>query len=115
MTRRDVLKTSTGIVGAAFVDAPPRREAPQVGRAEASRRGPFVETRDGQQLFVKDWGAGPPVVFLAAWALPSDMWDYQMVPLSEQGLRCMLDRYSNCLMGNAASGRMVAALVDPSL
>jgi non-heme chloroperoxidase len=29
------------------------------------------------------------VVFLAAWALPSDMWDYQMVPLSEQGLRCI--------------------------
>jgi MmyB-like transcription regulator ligand binding domain len=27
----------------------------------------------------------------------------------------VLDRYSNCLMGNRASGRMVAALVDPSL
>jgi alpha-beta hydrolase superfamily lysophospholipase len=56
---------------------------------EPQRRGPYVDTRDGQQLFYKDWGTGAPVVFLAAWALPSDMWDYQMVPLSEQGLRCI--------------------------
>jgi pimeloyl-ACP methyl ester carboxylesterase len=29
------------------------------------------------------------VVFLHAWALPSQMWDYQLAPLCEQGLRCI--------------------------
>jgi pimeloyl-ACP methyl ester carboxylesterase len=41
------------------------------------------------KLFYRDWGTGKPVVFLAGWALPSDMWSYQMVPLSQQGLRCI--------------------------
>src|SRR5262245_16512723 len=51
--------------------------------------GPHVRTRDGQSLFYKDWGTGRPVVFLAAWALPSDVWDSQMMALAEHGLRCV--------------------------
>src|SRR5262245_40443217 len=92
MERRNVLKSAVGIAGAALVAGTSRSEASQMRSSPAlaqQRRGPFVETRDGHQLFYKDWGMGAPVVFLAAWALPSDMWDYQMVPLSEQGLRCI--------------------------
>ncbi|QRK08845.1 alpha/beta hydrolase [Archangium violaceum] len=48
-----------------------------------------ILTRDGVDLFYRDWGTGRPVVFLSGWALCSDMWNYQMVPLSEQGLRCV--------------------------
>ena len=51
--------------------------------------GPFVVTRDGQHLFHRDWGRGRPIVFLAAWALPSAMWDYQMTALVEDGFRCI--------------------------
>jgi len=51
--------------------------------------GPFVVTRDGQHLFHRDWGRGRPIVFLAAWALPSAMWDYQMTALVEDGFRCV--------------------------
>jgi pimeloyl-ACP methyl ester carboxylesterase len=51
--------------------------------------GDFIETTDGVRLAYTDWGAGKPVVFVHAWALPSPMWDYQVGALSEQGLRCI--------------------------
>jgi non-heme chloroperoxidase len=50
---------------------------------------PFIETADGVQLFHRDWGAGKPVVFCHPWALNADIWEYQMIGLSEQGLRCI--------------------------
>ncbi|HEY4387235.1 MAG TPA: alpha/beta hydrolase [Ktedonobacteraceae bacterium] len=49
----------------------------------------YFETRDGTRLFYRDWGTGMPVVFVSAWAFSGAMWEYQMVPLSEQGLRCI--------------------------
>src|SRR5262245_46527441 len=86
MDRRDMLKSAVGLASSAMIE--PR--IPQ-SRVSPGRRGraPYIETRDGQQLFYKDWGTGDPMVFLAGWALPSDMWDYQMAPLSGQGLRCV--------------------------
>jgi non-heme chloroperoxidase len=48
-----------------------------------------IRTADGAELFYRDWGTGAPVLFLAGWALPSDFWSYQMVPLSEAGFRCV--------------------------
>src|SRR5690349_1442790 len=50
---------------------------------------PFIQTRDHTNLFYKDWGTGKPVIFVSSWALSSAMWEYQMLPLSEQGLRCI--------------------------
>jgi non-heme chloroperoxidase len=50
---------------------------------------PFFETRDHATLFCKDWGTGKPVVFVHSWSLNSDMWQYQMIHLSGQGLRCI--------------------------
>ncbi len=47
----------------------------------------FFEASDGTKLFYKDWGSGTPVVFVHGWPLNADMWDYQMVPLSRQGIR----------------------------
>jgi len=48
-----------------------------------------IRTRDGVALFHRDWGAGPPVVFVASWSLPSDSWAYQMLALAEAGFRCI--------------------------
>jgi len=48
---------------------------------------PFVETRDGTNLFYKDWGSGPPLVFIHGWPVNADMWEYQMPYLASQGLR----------------------------
>ncbi len=70
------LATVTG--GAA---AAPARQAP--------RRSTVIRTDDGVQLFHCDWGDGRPVLFVHSWALSSSMWDYQISPLSDQGLRCI--------------------------
>jgi len=48
-----------------------------------------IRTSDGVRLFHRDWGDGPPVVFVASWSLPSDSWAYQMLSLSEARLRCV--------------------------
>jgi len=54
----------------------------------AAAPGP-IRTPDGVGLFHRDWGDGPPVVFVASWSLPSDSWAYQMLALSEAGFRCI--------------------------
>lgn len=47
----------------------------------------MITTKDGTQIFYKDWGAGQPVVFSHGWPLNSDAWDGQMVFLGERGYR----------------------------
>ena len=49
----------------------------------------YVEARDGTKLFCRSWGEGRPVLFAAAWMLNSQAWQYQMLPLSEAGFRCI--------------------------
>lgn len=58
-----------------------------VKAAATSRRGGPVITNDGARLFVRDWGDGAPVLFLAGWTLTSDMWAYQAAQLNDTGLR----------------------------
>lgn len=48
-----------------------------------------VRTADHTRLFYRDWGHGTPLVFLSGWTLNSDMWAYQMEPLSRLGCRCI--------------------------
>jgi non-heme chloroperoxidase len=48
---------------------------------------PYVKTRDGADLYVKDWGSGRPVVLIHGWPLSSDSWDPQMMALAEAGYR----------------------------
>ncbi|KOT78249.1 arylesterase [Streptomyces rimosus subsp. pseudoverticillatus] len=50
---------------------------------------PYVEGSGGTSLFYTDWGQGKPVVFVARAWLSSSSWEFQMLPLSEQGLRCI--------------------------
>jgi non-heme chloroperoxidase len=46
-----------------------------------------ITTRDGTEIFYKDWGAGQPVVFSHGWPLTADAWDAQMMFLGERGCR----------------------------
>ncbi len=50
---------------------------------------PTTKTKDGTELYYKDWGTGRPVVFIHGWPLQSDMWEYQMNYLASRGLRCI--------------------------
>src|SRR5689334_22605450 len=44
-------------------------------------------TRDGTQIFFKDWGSGQPIVFSHGWPLSSDDWDAQMLFFLHHGYR----------------------------
>src|ERR1700676_1227328 len=56
------------------------------GRA---RVGGFIESVDGANLFLRDWGTGRALVFLAPWTMNSAWWEYQIADLSARGLRCV--------------------------
>ena len=46
-------------------------------------------TKDGTEIYYKDWGAGLPIVFSHGWPLSSDAWENQMVFLASNGFRCI--------------------------
>ena len=48
-----------------------------------------MTTKDGTQIYYKDWGSGQPVVFSHGWPLSADAWDDQMVFLGAHGYRCI--------------------------
>ena len=48
-----------------------------------------ITTKDGTQIYYKDWGAGQPVVFSHGWPLNSDSWKAQMLFLASNGYRCI--------------------------
>ncbi|MEW2356904.1 alpha/beta hydrolase [Spirillospora sp. NPDC029432] len=47
----------------------------------------IVRTRDGEEIFYKDWGSGRPVVFIHGWPLNADAWEDQMKLVAENGFR----------------------------
>ncbi|AZO51368.1 MAG: alpha/beta fold hydrolase [Mesorhizobium sp.] len=46
-----------------------------------------IATKDGTEIFYKDWGAGQPIVFHHGWPLSSDDWDAQMLFFLSKGYR----------------------------
>jgi non-heme chloroperoxidase len=48
---------------------------------------PIVTTKDGIEIFYKDWGSGKPIVFSHGWPLSSDDWDAQMMFFLHKGYR----------------------------
>jgi non-heme chloroperoxidase len=48
-----------------------------------------IATKDGTQIYYKDWGTGRPVVFSHGWPLTADAWESQMVFLASRGYRCI--------------------------
>jgi non-heme chloroperoxidase len=48
-----------------------------------------ITTKDGTQIYFKDWGKGQPVVFSHGWPLSADAWDSQMFHLAANGFRCI--------------------------
>jgi non-heme chloroperoxidase len=55
----------------------------------AERAGARITTRDGTEIFYKDWGSGQPVVFSHGWPLNADAWDDQSVLVASNGFRAI--------------------------
>ena len=48
---------------------------------------PTITTKDGVEIFYKDWGSGQPIVFSHGWPLSADDWDAQMLFFLKHGYR----------------------------
>jgi len=69
----------------------PCRPVPGENYSNKSREGTeimsTIKTKDGTEIFYKDWGHGQPLVFHHGWPLSADDWDAQMMFFLEKGYR----------------------------
>src|SRR5947199_5460889 len=92
INRRSASASLAAAAATALLAAGSRRAHAKTGEATTMNSGSrpsFVETQDGASLFYLDWGTGNPVLFTHPWALNADIWEYQLVELADQGLRCV--------------------------
>jgi len=91
VSRRSALLGSAGLAATVAAFALPL--AGEAGAASAAKTGPLrktastITTRDGVELYYKDWGKGQPIVFSHGWPLNSDSWESQMLHLANNGFR----------------------------
>ena len=68
---------------------------------------PFITTRDGTEIFYKDWGPknAQPIVFHHGWPLSADDWDNQLIFFLNEGFRVIAhDRRGHGRSTQTASG-----------
>ena len=70
-----------------------------------TKHGSYITTKDGTEIYYKDWGDGPAVTFSHGWPLNSDAWDGQMMFLVQHGFRTIAhDRRGHGRSSQASTG-----------
>src|SRR6202451_512124 len=90
LTRRDALAGCAGLLAVATIsDSGPASAATRSTKPIGDRSMSMLTTKDGVQIFYKDWGSkdAQPVVFHHGWPLSSDDWDAQMLFFLSKGYR----------------------------
>lgn len=93
VTRRNIVQVGIGLTAAATVQTGGSLAAMALVPAPHLRSGKqtmgTIRTKDGADIFFKDWGSGPPVVFSHGWPLNSDAWEAQMFAVVSAGFRAI--------------------------
>lgn len=72
-----------------------------------------ITTRDGAEIYYKDWGEGPVVTFSHGWPLTADAWDGQMLFLAQQGFRTIAhDRRGHGRSSQSSAGNDMNTYAD---
>jgi non-heme chloroperoxidase len=72
-----------------------------------------IKTKDGTEIFYKDWGTGKTVVFSHGWPLNADAWDAQMLFLVQEGYRVIAhDRRGHGRSGQPGQGNDMDTYAD---
>ena len=72
-----------------------------------------IITKDGTEIYYKDWGEGPVVTFSHGWPLSSDAWDGQMLFLVQNGFRVIAhDRRGHGRSSQPSSGNEMNGYAD---
>jgi non-heme chloroperoxidase len=72
-----------------------------------------ITTKDGTEIYYKDWGEGPAVTFSHGWPLNADMWDGQLLFLAQNGYRAIAhDRRGHGRSSQASSGNDMDGYAD---
>ncbi len=67
----------------------------QALKQSGDKKLPYVEVEPDVKVFVQDWGAGKPIVFIHGWPLSHKMFEYQFTQLPKHGYRCVgIDMHS---------------------
>jgi non-heme chloroperoxidase len=70
-----------------FIAISPEKEIEMTSQTKPGSGSGTFTTKDGTQIFYKDWGSGQPIVFHHGWPLSSDDWDAQMLFFLSKGYR----------------------------
>src|SRR5260221_9919049 len=115
-TRRNVLTTAVGIAASmTLTNATPAEGI--LADFHDNRRGTrimsTITTKDGTEIYYKDWGTGPVVTFSHGWPLNSDAWDGQMLFLVQNAYRCIAhDRRGHGRSSQASSNNDMNGYAD---